>query len=176
MAARPALVPESGPYEILQGLIAEVLANGDFVPAEEALRIDRLMREKHPRQHAAFLEAQSYRLYYEILQGAYQSQRQRSRHHAPASEFGRRATGKHDDVSVFITWRCKVDDANTQRTIGDMTGADHLYVADSYRGDKQRAAMLEAFHRAVAKKAGRRKTSEVFSEDQFLALYESIAK
>ena len=174
MATRPVLIPEPDPYELISELINAVLDNGDFVPAVEARSIDNLMRSKHRAAHDAFLSAESYHLYYEALTKANENRRQRARSHAPANDFARRAAGNPNDLSVFLAWRMRVADDNTQRAVGDMVGADHIYVADHYCESKQESAMLEAFHRACAKKVGERKTSEVMSEEEFLKLYESI--
>jgi hypothetical protein len=56
-----------------------------------------------------------------------------------------------------------------------MNSKDNLFVARCYRSDATRASMLEAFHRAVAKKLGDARVRDVFSVDEFMALYRSIA-
>lgn len=84
------------------------------------------------------------------------------------------AAGDSEALSMFATVRYVVDDEETRRLLGDMTGADHLFVANGYRESAAKARMLEAFHRAVAKKVGKRKTSDVFTEAQYQKLYDSI--
>jgi hypothetical protein len=63
-----------------------------------------------------------------------------------------------------------------RRKVRDMVGADHLFVAKEYAETKQIAALLESFHRAVAKKIGGKRTSEVFTEETYLAMYRSITR
>ncbi|HEY8977706.1 MAG TPA: hypothetical protein VIN75_26060 [Burkholderiaceae bacterium] len=63
-----------------------------------------------------------------------------------------------------------------RRKVRDMVGADHLFVASEYAESKQTAALLESFHRAVAKKVGGKRTSEVFTEETYLAMYRSITR
>jgi hypothetical protein len=67
-----------------------------------------------------------------------------------------------------------VDAANTRRTVGQMTADDCLFVAARYE-ETARSARLEAsFHRAVAKKVGRKTVGEEFTEAQYLAMYQSV--
>lgn len=168
------VVPGVDALEFVAGLINATLANGDFVPAEEARRYDELMRSEHPDLHAEFLASNSYRLYYELLSSAYRGSRQSARHHSAAASFGELKSADTEELSVFRRWRCRVDAENTQRAIGLMTGADHLFVADEFRAAKEQSAMLEAFHRALARKVGKRRTEEVMGEEEFIRLYRSL--
>lgn len=69
-----------------------------------------------------------------------------------------------------------VNDELLRRRVGDMTGADHLFVAQGYADSKQTAALLESFHRAVGKKVGKKQTRDVFTEQQYLDMYQSITR
>jgi hypothetical protein len=70
-----------------------------------------------------------------------------------------------------------VDDENTQKRAADMTGPEHLFVAETeYERDAKRSMMLAAFHRAVAKKVGKRRTGDVLTEAQYDAMYRSIVR
>ena len=70
-----------------------------------------------------------------------------------------------------------VDEENTRKRAADMTGPEHLFVAENtYQRSANEALMLAAFHRAVAEKVGKRRTSEVFSETEYEAMYLSIAR
>ena len=79
------------------------------------------------------------------------------------------------DTSPFTVDMC-VDDKLTRRRVGDMTGADHLFVADGYAARSKTAALLARFHQAVAKKVGERRTSEVLSEEDYLRMQSSILR
>ena len=57
-----------------------------------------------------------------------------------------------------------------------MTGKDHLFVAADYDRDARPLLLLAAFHQAVAKKVGRKRTADVFSEAEYDRLYRSIVK
>lgn len=70
-----------------------------------------------------------------------------------------------------------IDADNTRKLAADMTGPEHLFVAENtYQQSANQALMLAAFHRAVAKKVGERKTSDVFSAQQYELLYLSITR
>lgn len=76
------------------------------------------------------------------------------------------------DVGQFLAAAYVVDDENTRRTMAEMTGKDHTYVASRYEATGKEALMMAAFHRVIAKKVGGRKTSEVLSEEQIQALWQ----
>ena len=63
-----------------------------------------------------------------------------------------------------------------RKRAADMTGPDHLYVAERYRATEAEAKMLAAFHRAVAERVGQRRTSEVFSPEEYERLFTSITR
>jgi hypothetical protein len=67
-----------------------------------------------------------------------------------------------------------VDDKNMRRRVADMRGSDHLFVAANYEKDAKPLLLLAAFHQAVAKKVGRKRTCDVFSEAEYDRLYRSI--
>lgn len=105
------------------------------------------------------------------------SDRAHHRAHAPRKAFAEAAESfKRGDGEALHPFRLRyeIDDKHTLRTVSDMTGADHRFVAASYDRDARVASMLKAFHTAVARKVGKKKTSEVYSEDEYLRLYRSI--
>jgi len=67
-----------------------------------------------------------------------------------------------------------VDPEHLRKRAGDMTGADHRFVADSYQASGNYALLRAAFHNAVAKKVGTRKTSDVIDADTYETMYQSI--
>lgn len=70
-----------------------------------------------------------------------------------------------------------VDGDRNRKRAADMTGPEHLFVADNtYQRSANESLMLAAFHRAVAGKVGERRTSEVLTEEQYERLYLSIAR
>ncbi len=152
--------------QIVADNINEILGNGDFVPQVEAQRLLDVMRAEHPEAHQAFLEAHEYRLYYDRLRYGMQARKRVGRH--PGKRFA------EGDASVFAAWHYRVDDLDTQRPAGEMTGSDWRFSARESGREQQLAGMQVAFKNAVAKKVGARRTKEVFSEDEFLALHDRI--
>lgn len=68
-----------------------------------------------------------------------------------------------------------IDEANTRRKVADMTGDDHRFVAAKYGSSGRYDLMLEAFHKAVAREIGKKRTADVFTEGQYLNLLDSIS-
>jgi hypothetical protein len=163
---------QTSAYELISELINQALTDGDIIPAEQAQQITNTMREDHPAEHQQFLEAEAPNLYHTLLRNRIHSQRARARHARDPTQFNQQATA--GDLNRFQLWRCCVDPQNTQRAIGDMTGKDHLYVADNYHTSAEKAKFLAEFHRAIARKIGSRKTSDVYTETQFFNLYQRI--
>jgi len=70
-----------------------------------------------------------------------------------------------------------IDADGTQKRAADMTGPEHLFVAENtYQRTANRALMLGAFHRAVAGKVGVRRTADVLTEVQYAQMYRSIVR
>jgi hypothetical protein len=94
-----------------------------------------------------------------------------------ASETGEPATTPGAPIalgSFAVTYA--VDDKNTRRRVADMRGKDHLFVAADYEKDAKPLLLLAAFHQAVAKKVGRKRTCDVFSEAAYDRLYRSVTR
>lgn len=78
--------------------------------------------------------------------------------------------GMFDEIHV-------VDEDQTRKRAADMTGSEHLFVAENtHQRTANTALMLAAFHRAVAKKVGKKRTADVLSEEAYEALYISIVR
>jgi hypothetical protein len=81
--------------------------------------------------------------------------------------------GDYEPLSHFAVVYA-IDDENTRRPVGEMTGADHRFVAGRYKASAASDLMLAAFHEKVAKKVGSRRTADVFSEEQYDAMLRSL--
>lgn len=77
--------------------------------------------------------------------------------------------GNDEQISVFLT-PMPVNDDGRRVLLGDMTAADHRYVAGRHRTLAMANKMQAAFHEAIAKRVGNRTTSEVFTEEEYLNL------
>jgi hypothetical protein len=70
-----------------------------------------------------------------------------------------------------------VDEDQTRKRAADMTGPEHLFVAENtHQRTANTALMLAAFHRAVARKVGKKRTADVLSEEQYESMYISIVR
>lgn len=83
--------------------------------------------------------------------------------------------GSNEAISVFTT-PMPIGEEGRRVLVGDMTGADHRFVAIRHRGFAKANKMAAAFHEAVAKKLGDRTTSELFTEEQYLEMRSQYVK
>lgn len=83
-------------------------------------------------------------------------------------------SGDTEPLSVFAQ-HVIISLDNTVRAIGKMTKQDHLFISSRYSQRARNANFEAAFHAAVAAKIPDGKTtSDVFSEETYLKLRESI--
>lgn len=76
-------------------------------------------------------------------------------------------------LSIFeLSYVCGED--YLRKPLGEMTGADHRYVANSYDADSKRSKLYAELHTQIARKVGRKTTAEVFSEDQLQAMFQKF--
>jgi hypothetical protein len=109
------------------------------------------------------------------------SLRQVSRIMAPRKAFADAAqvfaeTGDAGALVASFRVEYVVNSDNLRLTVADMTGTDHQFVAGGYESTAKNASMLAAFHRAVAKKVGDRRTADVFTEEQYDTMLRSITR
>ena len=101
---------------------------------------------------------------------------------AAASDFEDAADGKDRDEAAAVLLGMfseahVIDEDGTRKRAAEMTGPEHLFVAENtYQKSANRALMLAAFHQAVAKKVGKRRTADVLTEEQYEQMYLSIVR
>lgn len=161
-------------------LIDSVIPTSEFVARLLAEDVVEKLRANDPGLLAGWLDLHAGDIIGDYVRSRCNSIRARSRTAIPRRAFAEaveRFTANNDPV-VFDPFAAVyvVNNDNLRRRVADMTSADHLFVADRYADDKNTAAMLEAFHRAVAKKIGTLRTADVFSPDQYLEMYQSITR
>lgn len=161
-----------------QAYIDGRLPKGDYVLPVVAADMVAELREKDPELLSGWLNANAEQFVTVFIGNQERSRRSQQAHDAPRTEFsdaaGRFGSGDLDALSPFAV-HLVVDDKNTRRAIGDMTKADHLFVAGEHV-KRSNAALLEAaLHKAIAKKIPARKTtSDVMTEAEYLELRNSI--
>lgn len=145
--------------------------HSDFVPAIEAGRFVEMMEGSFPDELAEWMRTHAVRVCTAELTALLRAERRRASRRRGARTFAEaEAAG---DVSVFATVY-EIDPDHTRRPVAEMTGADHLYVAESYEVSGNRALMLAEFHRAVARRIGDQRTTDVLTETEYRRLYDSI--
>lgn len=148
--------------------------NGDFTPSQLAAQVLAEGRENDPQAVREWLDAISLAVVTETISKRLQSDRGVALARRGARAFQSAVdSGDPDELNAFRTYYA-VNDENLRRRVADMTGPDHTFVANSYGRSARQSQMLEAFHRAVAKKVGPRRTEEVFTEEEYARLYSSV--
>jgi hypothetical protein len=162
----------------MNAAIEEAVPDGDYAAPVVAAELVAHLRETDPELLAGWLDLRAEIYVADMIARRSNSKRQTARHLAPRRAFAEAAWSFESSGEAVVlkpfAFEYVVDAANTRRKVGAMTAADCLFVAGRYE-DTARSARLEAsFQRAVAKKIGRRTVGEVFSEEQYLTMYQSI--
>lgn len=159
----------------MRAVLVEAMPEEDFVPSLLASQIATRLRAEEPTFLAEWLDERASTVLLIEIDRILRSERTKARSRHGARVFAAAvATGDPAEMSVFARVRFVVDEKNTRRALGDMTAEDHLYVAGRYETSGNRQLMLAAFHRAVAKRIGKRTTAEAMTEAQFQKLEDSI--
>lgn len=144
---------------------------GDFIAALEAEKFIEMMQCKYPGELDEWLTAHAIDFCRVALDRIMRHERAIATRRADARTFAEAETD--EELGVFTT-HLVVDPNQTRRAIGDMRAADHRFVAENYTASGNRALLLGAFHLAVAKRVGRRRTADVLTESEYLRLRDSI--
>lgn len=129
------------------------------------------LQQSDPELLHGWLQANALQFLSETIRQRFHSDRSRHRN-ARRKAFGDAADS--GTLADYFEQRFVVNEKNTWRRLGDMTGADHRYVAGQHECTAKRAALLAKFHLAVARKVGTRRTEEVFSAEKLAKLEQSI--
>lgn len=151
----------------MEAFISEHEPSGDVVLAIFAIDLVEKLQNEDPELLLGWLMVHAPDLMHEWVRAKWRKSRNRiqtRRHEAHV------AMTTNGDMSIFLHHRFVVDDKNTHRLLGDMTGADHLFVAKGYERDSKAAKMRAALHRAAARAVGDKRTSEVLTVEQWESL------
>ncbi len=163
--------------DLMADLIDGAIPDGDFVPAVVTEKVLALLLETNPALLEEWLHEHAAVFITQFITARLGRYRRRALAQAKAVSFSDAAkaaeAGDLEPVSLFLAVHY-VDDKNTRRRVADMTGDDHLFVADCYAAAANDRLMLDAFHRAVAKKVGRKRTADVMTEEKYHELYRSV--
>lgn len=144
-----------------------------------AANIVSKLRANDPELLAGWLDAGAEQILRHALNLIDCGQRTHARTHAVRRAFQRAAedfaeTGDESAVASFLELRFPVEDGS-RLTLGEMRRAERRFVADDYDKRAAENAMMAAFIKAIDKKAGTRRTDEVFSNDTLERLWASLA-
>lgn len=161
---------------VLERLLAHrAQLSGDFVPAEEAERFVAFMETHHPDEIVEYMHAKFVNMITIELGRTRRSERARAHRSSTRAKFAKTlAEGGTDAVADVFAAHYVVDSNNTERALRDMNGPDHLFVAHGYERSGRKDLLRCQFHKAVARRVGQRRTGDVFTDTDYLALHDEI--
>lgn len=164
--------------EMRQVIDAETSA-GPYTSATVAEHIVEKLRATDPDLLHGWLEAQAVQFIRLAINARDCSQRSHARAMSGRSVFREAAdAAEAGDVEALGSWLNTVhvvEDGSRVR-LSEMRKPELLFVAENYARRAAESLLQEAFLRAVAKKVGSRKVSDVFDEDKLTALWQSITE
>jgi hypothetical protein len=87
-------------------------------------------------------------------------------------------TGDLDALACYTErfWEARyiVTDGGALKSLGDMVGKDHAFVSRAYGDMARQDAILESVHAVLARKVGKRRTSDVFTPQEYAATVERL--
>lgn len=161
-----------------QAFVDQRMPSGDFVLPVLAADLVTEMRKTDPALLRGWLDANATQFVTQVLGDRARSERGRRAVDAPRSAFAEAADrfsdGDSDALKPFDL-HFVIGDDMTRRRLGDMTRADHLFVANEHTKRSNAALFEAAFHKAVAKRIPAGKTTQdVMDEQEYLRLRSSI--
>ena len=167
--------------------IAEATSGSGWVAAVVAQKLHASLLENDPDLLDGWLNAMAVQMLRRVIGLRTHAERARAKRGARAREFGDAAgdfgsAGDDDKEAAgerllgMFAVPYVIDADGTQKRAADMTGTDHLFVAVDKEKSAKTARMEAAFHRAVAKKVGKKRTADVIPLEQYEAMYLSIVR
>lgn len=153
-----------------------LIENGsDYIAEVEGQKFVEFMRAEHPAELDEWLTTHAAAFVSKHFAKRDRMARARAIQREPQRSFSEavQASAEGAGVGVFDKFLVINDDA-VRRPIGEMTGVDHKFVARSYKNTGNRSLLLAAFHGAISNKLGKRRTADVFTEEQYLAMREQV--
>lgn len=169
--------PERDYVAEMRAVIDAETASGAYVSPVVAEHIVRKLRATDPDLLEGWLHAGAVGFVREAINSRDRSSRTHARIVSRRSAFGRAAElHTAGDLVAMAGWLDVVHvlEGGTRKRIAEMTAAELAFVADDYDRRASENAMHATFLRAVAKKVGTRKVSEVFTEAKLSALWQSL--
>lgn len=164
-------------------LIAEATSGSGWVAGVVAEKLYNQLVEKDTDLLDGWLDLMAKDTLRRAISGREHARRTRERNAAEPGRFSdaAREFAKGNDeggnalLGMFSVTHV-VSDENLRKRAGEMTGADHLFVAGTYQDRGKRAMMEAAFHRAIAKRVKDQRTDEVFGLEEYEAMHRSLTE
>lgn len=161
-----------------QAFVDERLPSGDYILPVLSADLVAELRKTNPSLLAGWLNVNAEQFVTQTLGDQARSRRGKQVSDAPRSAFktaaDRFSAGDEDALKQFDL-HFVVSDDMLRRRLGDMTKADHLFVAGEHVKRSNAALFESAFHKAVAKRIPVGKTTaDVMTEDEYARLRNSI--
>jgi hypothetical protein len=154
-------------------------ADGPYMSVVVAARIVEKLEATDPELLQGWLSTQAVQFVRMAINARDCSTRTHARATAGRSVFKEMAdAAEAGDAEPLGSWLRTVfvlEDGSRQR-LAEMRAADLTFVADDYGRRAADALMQESFLRALAKKVGKRKVSDVYDEDKLAQLWQSITE
>src|SRR5262245_6594086 len=154
------------PRDYAQDMAAAIEAaipEGDFVSTLVAAELVAKLRATDAELLTGWLDASAVAILAHVISTRERQLRTKSRVQAKPRAFAK-AKADPKALSVFRDIRYVVDEHQTRRPLGDMSGPDLRYAAAGYQREEQRAALERAFLLALARKVGKRRVRDVLTE------------
>lgn len=162
--------------EMRQVIDAET-GDGPYTSTVVAEHIVEKLRATDPDLLTGWLDQQAVQFLRIAINQRDHSQRAHARSSAGRSVFRDAAeafeAGNPEPLSTLMRTVYVVEDGSRVR-LAEMTKPELLYAADDYARRAAENLLQESFLRALAKKVGNRKVSDVFDEQKLTALWQSI--
>lgn len=156
-------------------LIADATAGTEWAAPVVAAGLHADLLANDPDLLSGWLHASAVEMLRQAIANRSRAARTAARHGARPRAFA--AAAQAGDTAALVSMFA-VDyvtgPGQTRKRVADMTGPDHEFVAGRYDQTGNRALLLAAFHRAVAAKIGDQRTADVYTEQQYAELHESI--
>lgn len=163
----------------MRALIDVETAGESYETPVAAQSIVRKLRVTDPDLLSGWLDSQADHFVWQAINDRDRSTRSRARKQARRSAFADAAetfqAGGTQAMTSFLSMPFALEDGSRKR-LADMDAADLLYAAGQYEIAEHEAAMNKAFLKAVAKKVGKDKVSDHFTEQQLGKMWSSISR
>ena len=180
VSSPPAVVEGRDYFAEMREFIDAHLDQGPFISNIAAAEIVEKLRANDPDLLYGWLSAHAVQIVRKTIQEIDHSRRSSAKVQATRSVFAAAAEkAEHGDASDLEQFRSGWLDTRfvvegQRRLLSDLTGTEVLKVAESYHDRAQQNLTEEAFMRAIAKRVGKRKVGDVFSNETLNRLRQSI--